>query len=191
MIGAHMKILLVADHDSPAAQVKAAVDGLDDVSIQWVSLPSRALALIDEGETYDVVVADNDTHPTGGLALCREVKARGQMGRDVPPVVLLLARTQDTWLARWAQADAHVQKPADPFDLQEVLLAVVAGEEVPALPGVGADPKPSLLDPAAVGEGLPEGAPGHSAQGRPDELPADDHGSAVAAEGGQTTELGA
>ena len=90
-----MKILLVADHSSAATQVRAAVDGWDDSSVFHVSTPQRAVALIDEGEAYDVVVGDNDTHPTGGLALCREIKARGQMGHDVPPVVLLLARIQD------------------------------------------------------------------------------------------------
>jgi CheY-like chemotaxis protein len=155
-----MKILLVADHPSTAAQVRTAVDGFDDSTVMHVATPQRALALIDEGELYDVVVGDNDTHPTGGLALCREVKARGQMGRDVPPVVLLIARVQDRWLANWAQADAHVLKPADPFDLREALQAVVAGDPLPALPGIGSDPTPSLLDPrpevelaAATGRG--------------------------------------
>ena len=154
MIGAEMNVLLVADHPSVAAQVHAAVDGMDDVTVLHVSLPQRALALIDEGgQAFDVVVADNDTHPTGGLALCREVKARGQMGAAVPPVVLLLARPQDTWLANWAQADATVQKPADPFDLAEALQAVVdGGTPVPALPGIGSDPTPSLLDPPTAGE---------------------------------------
>lgn len=147
-----MKILMVADHSSVAAQVRTAVDGWDGTTVFQVSKPYRALALIDSGEHYDVVVADNDTHPTGGLALCREVKARGQMGAEVPPVVLLLARTQDIWLANWAQADAYVLKPADPFDLRETLEAVAAGEPVPALPGVGGEPTPSLLDPRPEAE---------------------------------------
>lgn len=154
-----MKILLVADHPSVAEQVRAAVVGLDDAtSVFQVSTPQRALALLDEGETYDIVVGDNDTHPTGGLALAREVKARGQMGREMPPVVLLIARPQDRWLVNWSQADAYVLKPADPFDLLETLQAVVAGEAVPALPGIGGEPKPSLLDPAPTAELTAQGA---------------------------------
>ena len=164
-----MKILLVADHSSVAAQVRTAIDGWEGTSVFQVSMPYRALALLDEGERYDVVIADNDTHPTGGLALCREVKARGQMGRDVPPVVLLLARTQDKWLSNWAQADAYVLKPADPFDLREALEAVVAHQPVPALPGIGGEPKASLLDPAPSRE-LP--VPGADAA----ELPAGSQG---------------
>jgi CheY-like chemotaxis protein len=173
-----MRILLVADHPSAAAQVKGAVEGWRDAAVLHVSMPKRALALIDEGERFDVVVADNDTAPTGGLALCREVKARGQMGRDVPPVVLLIARTQDRWLANWAQADAHVLKPADPFDLREAIEAVAAGQPVPALPGIGSDPKPSLLDPSPSREvAARTGAPGRPDEARPDELPESAGGS--------------
>ena len=68
------------------------------------------------------------------------------MGRDMPPVVLLLAREQDRFLSNWSQADAFMIKPVDPFNLREVLLAVAGGEPLPALPGVGGDPTPSLLD---------------------------------------------
>ena len=51
--------------------------------------------------------------------------------------MLLIARPQDEYLCRWAQADAWVVKPVDPFDLAEVLASIVDGDEVPALPGVG------------------------------------------------------
>ena len=166
-----MNILLVTDHSSVLEQVRIAVDGWDDTEIFHVSTPQRALAILDEGASYDIVVGDNDTHPTGGLALCREVKARSQMGHEMPPVVLLIARSQDRWLANWAQADAHVQKPADPFDLRETLQSVATGVEVRALPGIGADPKPSLLDPAPSRE-LAGGVPG-TGQGNPDEVAAE------------------
>lgn len=174
-----MRILLVADHTSVVAQVTDAVSGWDDVDVVHVSMPYRALALLDEGAVVDVVVADNDTHPTGGLSLCREVKARGQMGRDMPPVVLLIARDQDRWLANWAQADAVVLKPADPFDLGEVLRAVAAGQPVPALPGITADPTPSLLDRAPGREiARATGSEGRSDEGPPDELSAEAHAEA-------------
>ena len=145
-----MRILLVADHPSVAEQVRSAVLGLDDTtSVFQVATPQRALAvLLERRDDFDIVVGDNDTHPTGGLALARDVKAKVQMGHDMPPVVLLIARPQDRWLVNWSQADAYVQKPADPFDLVETLQAVAAGEPVPALPGIGGEPKPSLLDPA-------------------------------------------
>lgn len=136
----------MSGHPSVSVQVRSAVLGTEAAAVTEVATPHRALALLDEGQLYDVVVADNDTAPEGGFSLCREIKARGQMRRAMPPVVLLLARPQDRWLARWAQADAHVLKPADPFDLLEVLRSVADGAPPPALPGVGGDPTPSLLD---------------------------------------------
>ncbi|MGH8929452.1 MAG: response regulator [Egibacteraceae bacterium] len=137
-----MKILLVSSHEHVTAQVSTALLGASDTEVIEVRTPQRALALLDEGGFYDVVVADNDTWPTGGFYLSREVKARSQMGEDMPPVLLLLAREQDRWLSNWSQADAYVLKPPDPFDLAETVQALVEERPLPRLPGVGGDPEP-------------------------------------------------
>jgi DNA-binding response OmpR family regulator len=44
-------------------------------------------------------------------------------------VVLVLARAQDTWLARWSGADAWVTKPVDPFELADIVTRLVSVEE--------------------------------------------------------------
>lgn len=141
-----MKILFVASSPSVVAQVDTALVGMPDVEVERVPGPKRALELLDEGHAYDLVLADADTAPMGGMHLSREIHARGQMGKDMPPVVLLIARDDDAWLSNWSQAEAYVRKPADPFDLAEVVQRVAAGEPPPALPGVGGEPAPSLLD---------------------------------------------
>ena len=141
-----MRVLLVSDNPRVTTSVQTALLGADDAEIFHVSTPQRAVAILDGGETFDLVVGDNDTAPTGGLFLAREIKARGQMGRDMPPVVLLLAREQDIFLSNWSQADAYIIKPVDPFNFREASKALIAGEALPALPGVGGDPTASLLD---------------------------------------------
>ena len=141
-----MRVLLVTENPRVSTSVTTAVIGDPEADVFEVRTPERAVALLDEGDRYDVVVGDADTAPSGGFFLAREIKARGQMGRDMPPVVLLLAREQDIFLSNWSQADAYVLKPVDPFDLREVLQRVAAGEPLPALPGMGGDPTPSLLD---------------------------------------------
>lgn len=146
-----MKVLLVSSNPALTRRVESALAGRPDTEVAVVATPGRALGQLDGAAPFDVVVADNDTHPAGGFSLARDVRARANMGLDVPPVVLLLARHQDAWLANWAQADAYLVKPVDPFDLAEVVDALVAGEEVPALPGVGSNPTPSLLDLPAGG----------------------------------------
>lgn len=142
-----VKILLVSSHEHVTAQVMTALLGATDAEIVEVRTPQRALALLDEGGFYDVVVADNDTWPTGGFALSREVKARLHMGEDMPPVLLLLAREQDRWLSNWSGADAYVLKPPDPFDLAETVQALVDERPLPALPGVGGNPVPLMGSP--------------------------------------------
>jgi CheY-like chemotaxis protein len=141
-----VKILLVSGDARVRAQVTTALIGRDDLLVTEVATPQRALQQVDDEGPWDIVIGDNDTAPTGGFFLAREIKARGQMGLDMPPVVLLLARDQDKWLSNWSQADAYVVKPVDPFDLAEVVTSLVEGRGVPALPRVGGDPTPSLLD---------------------------------------------
>lgn len=137
-----MRILLVSGHERVTSQVTAALLGTPDLDVVEVRTPQKALGLLDEGHTFDVLVADNDTWPTGGFALSREVSVRRQMGRDVPPVLLLLARDQDRWLSDWSQADAYILKPVDPFDLAETVQALVEDRPLPKLPGVGGVPVP-------------------------------------------------
>ncbi len=132
-----MKVLVVCQEPRVSASIADALIGDTEIEILEVRTPQRALQQLDEVGGWDLVLADADTQPTGGFSLSRDVKARETMGQDVPPVVLLLARDQDKFLAKWSQADAFVLKPADPFDLHAVIAAVVAGEDVPDLPGVG------------------------------------------------------
>ena len=142
-----MKVLLVATDDRVRTQVKTATLGMPDVEFFDVGTPHRALQQLDDVGGFDIVIADNDTRPAGGYYLAREMGLRVQMGReDLPPVVLLLARTQDQWLSNWSQADAYVMKPVDPFNLTEAVEALVDNRPIPKLPGVGGNPTPSVLD---------------------------------------------
>ena len=153
-----MRVLLVSDNPRLSMQASTAFLGVDDAEIFEVRTPQRAVALLDEGERFSVVIGDADTAPSGGFYLSREIKARGQMGRDMPPVVLLLAREQDVYLSNWSQADAFVLKPVDPFNLAAVVDAVIQGGPLPELPGVGGDPTPSLLDIPGEDQGAIQGS---------------------------------
>lgn len=131
-----VRILLVSGGPSLTRQITTALP--PEADVLEVRTPQRGLAVLDEGaQAFDIVLGDADTHPTGGFYLARELKARMTDGHDVPPVVLMIARPQDEYLCRWAQADAWIVKPIDPFDLAEVIDAVASGAKVPALPGVG------------------------------------------------------
>ncbi|MFP5224947.1 MAG: hypothetical protein ACLGH3_05245 [Actinomycetota bacterium] len=62
-----------------------------------------------------VVIADETTEPFGAFGLSRELTNL----EDAPSIILLLDRSQDTWLARWSRADRWLVDPVDPFELAE------------------------------------------------------------------------
>ena len=45
---------------------------------------------------------------------------------ECPPVLLLVARQQDAWLAGWSRADGVVSHPVDPFTLASTAARLIA-----------------------------------------------------------------
>jgi len=59
----------------------------------------------------DLAVLDGEAVPAGGLGVCRTVK---EEIFSAPPVLVLLGRPQDEWLASWSRADGVTHHPLDP-----------------------------------------------------------------------------
>jgi DNA-binding response OmpR family regulator len=71
----------------------------------------------------DAIVADEIASREGAFSLARTVRDRTDPYDGV--IVVLLARPQDAWLARWSGADAWFTKPVDPFQLTDRLMELV------------------------------------------------------------------
>jgi DNA-binding response OmpR family regulator len=80
--------------------------------IDWVECAnySQVKNELDSGD-IDLAVFDGDSQPTGGVGLARQFKNEII---DCPPIILVVAREQDRWLAAWSQADAVIVRPIDP-----------------------------------------------------------------------------
>jgi DNA-binding response OmpR family regulator len=80
--------------------------------IDWVECAnySQLRNQLDSGD-IDLVIVDGDAQPSGGIGLSRQFKNEIE---DCPPIIVLLARAQDRWLAAWSQADATIVLPLDP-----------------------------------------------------------------------------
>jgi DNA-binding response OmpR family regulator len=65
----------------------------------------------------DLAILDGEATPTGGIGLSRQVKNELKV---CPPILLLLGRRDDRWLAHWSQTDAAVPHPIDAIELAEV-----------------------------------------------------------------------
>ena len=70
--------------------------------------------------TVDVMVLDGEAQPAGGMGVCRQAKDEIY---NCPPVLLIIGRPDDGWLATWSRADSVVSQPID----QEALAAALGG----------------------------------------------------------------
>jgi DNA-binding response OmpR family regulator len=76
-------------------------------------------------ERPDAVVADEIASRAGAFSMARDL--RGATDPYLGPIVVLLERRQDEWLARWSGADAWFVKPVDPFALADRLVELMSG----------------------------------------------------------------
>lgn len=75
------------------------------------------------GDTPAAVVIDLQTGSAGGFALCKDMQHTRGLGRV--PVLMLLEREQDVWLAGQAGATLIRTKPIDASDLVADVLSLV------------------------------------------------------------------
>ncbi|MFH8803602.1 hypothetical protein ACH4F6_29010 [Streptomyces sp. NPDC017936] len=86
--------------------------------------PAAVLTELDRGG-IDVCVLDGEAVPMGGMGLCRQIKDEVF---QAPPVLLLMGRPQDAWLATWSRADAAVTLPVEPVEFAGALAALLRGK---------------------------------------------------------------
>ena len=115
-------VLVYSNSADVRAQVRTAVGrrpAPDTGRIDWVECATNAEVVeqLDEGG-LDLVILDGEAQPTGGMGLARQFKYEID---DCPPIVVLIARPQDGWLASWSLADAVIHMPLDPIEAAEVV----------------------------------------------------------------------
>ncbi|CAB5238975.1 unannotated protein [freshwater metagenome] len=69
---------------------------------------------IDKTFPIDLFILDGEATPEGGLGVARQLKDEVF---KCPPVLAIIGRPQDAWLAAWSRAEASVIHPIDPFTL--------------------------------------------------------------------------
>lgn len=122
--------MVYSDDAAVRDQVRGAVGRrpADDLGrIDWVECATgkQVLAALQTGDV-DAVVLDGEAWPTGGIGLAKQMKDELA---DCPPVLVLIARPDDRWLATWSQADAVVRHPIDPPELSDALADLLRRRE--------------------------------------------------------------
>jgi hypothetical protein len=70
----------------------------------------------------DLAILDGEAVPAGGMGIARQLK--DEIYR-CPPLLVLIGRPQDAWLATWSRADAAVSHPLDPVRLAETAASLL------------------------------------------------------------------
>ncbi|MFE2942332.1 hypothetical protein ACFXKG_25285 [Streptomyces sp. NPDC059255] len=88
--------------------------------VECATLPA-VIERLDRGG-IDVCVLDGETAPAGGMGVSRQIKDEIF---NCPPVLLLIGRPQDAWLATWSRADAAVTLPVEPVGFADALASLL------------------------------------------------------------------
>ena len=129
-----IKVLLVASDQRVRERLRLALERLEvtgeEVDFLEVAEGNSAVAVA-EARHPDLAVVEVGVTPYGAFGITRDIKASPE---TTCPVVVVLERPQDDWLARWSGADALVNRPIDPFALAEVARRLVEEHRgVPAM----------------------------------------------------------
>lgn len=116
-------VLLATDADWLADECGAALCG--DHEVLRVRRGSDVITAINS-EDPQVVVLDLQIGNMGGMAACMAIRQSEEMGRIEPrPVLMLLDREADEFLARRSAADGWLVKPVNPLRLSRTVDALL------------------------------------------------------------------
>jgi DNA-binding NarL/FixJ family response regulator len=120
------KILLVADAKVVLDELRSVVDdGDNEIHELRTGEAVRAFA---QSNPPDLVIADSQIQNMGGFAVCSDLKLEESGGRVAHvPVIVLLDRRADVFLARRCRAEGFLVKPLDPIRLRRAVDVVLAG----------------------------------------------------------------
>ena len=130
-----MKVVVYSHDAGTRSRVRLAIGrrpapDVPEAEIIEVATEPMLFRLLDAGGA-DVMVLDGEAQPAGGMGVCRQAKDEIY---NCPPVLLIIGRPDDGWLATWSRADAVVSHPIDPVALARELAGLMrqrsAGSEI-------------------------------------------------------------
>jgi len=138
-------VLVASDESWILEEVRSVLSGREDVTVREVSSGVDAVAAV-HAKAPALAVLDMQVGNMGGIAVTQELRLDESADR-LPhvPVLLLLDRRADVFLARRSGAEGYLVKPLDPIRLRRAVNALLEG-------GTFEDPsfQPPSVDAAAA-----------------------------------------
>ncbi len=108
-------VLVYSDDRTTREQIRLAIGrrpAADLPRVEYIECATQpAVMKALQAGGVDVAVFDGEAVPYGGIGLARQVKDEIY---QCPPVLVLVGRPQDGWLATWSRAEAVLSHPLDP-----------------------------------------------------------------------------
>jgi DNA-binding NarL/FixJ family response regulator len=124
-VPAGAEILIASDARAVREEVKAVLG--KDVTVREVTAGEQVMPAVQE-QLPDLLVCDFQVGNMGGMAICLELRLEESGGRaGHVPVLLLLDRRPDVFLARRCDADGWLVKPLDPVRMRRAITALLQG----------------------------------------------------------------
>ena len=120
-------VLIASDAPWVHDDIRAAIPGGDTV-VRSLTSGQAVRAAVGE-QRPDLVVLDMQIGDMGAVAVTYDLHLEASGGRlPKVPVLLLLDRQADTFMARQCGAEGWLIKPLDPIRIRKAMKAVLAGE---------------------------------------------------------------
>lgn len=122
-----LRVLVYSDDSGTRREVIGALGtrlrpDLPDLEFVEVATAPALLARLDDG-SVDVAILDGEAAPAGGMGMARQIRDEYD---PCPPLMVLIARDADRWLADWSRADAIARVPVEPMELARALVDLLA-----------------------------------------------------------------
>ena len=113
-----LKVLVYSDDRGVRQQVLSSLGRRPDMDlppVAYVECATEPMVITQvDAQRFDLVILDGEATPAGGMGIARQLKDEIY---QCPPILVLIGRPQDGWLATWSRADAVVSHPLDPRTL--------------------------------------------------------------------------
>ena len=120
-------VVVAADEGAVREDVRSVLSGLADVTVREVTSGPDVLAAVQKAHP-DLVIVDFQIGNMGGMAVCLDLRLEEGAGRlDHVPVLMLLDRRADVFLARRANADGWLIKPLNPMRVRRAVGELLEG----------------------------------------------------------------
>ena len=122
-------VALYSDDRAVRQQVRTALghtvaSDLPELEFVEFATPAALLNGLVE-QDFDLAILDGEAVPEGGMGLAHQIKDESAFPL---PIVLLIARPADAWLAAWSRADGISSYPVDPIRLPQTVADVLRAD---------------------------------------------------------------